>query len=100
MEDLAILSQPFLLTADQIAFYQKNKFIKLKQVLNASAISHFNKVISQKVAELNTQAIPLKDRDTYGKAFLQLMNLWVDSESRRWHYALACGPILLAANHR
>jgi len=80
MEDLAILNQPFLLTADQIAFYQKNKFIKLKQVLNESVIAYFNTVISQKVAELNTEKIPLKDRDTYGKAFLQLMNLWVDSE--------------------
>ena len=80
MADLVLLNEPFLLTADQIAFYQKNKFIKLKQVLNVAIINHFNAVISERVTELNTQKVPLEDRDTYGKAFLQLMNLWVSSE--------------------
>ncbi len=81
MDDLTGLNEPFFLTDDQINFYQKNKFIKIKQVLNPSIITHFNKAISEKVAELNTQKVPLKQRDTYGKAFLQLMNLWVDSDA-------------------
>ena len=80
MDELAGLNEPFLLTTDQIAFYQKNKFIKIKQVLNASVIAHFKEVISQKVTELSSEIKPLDQRDTYGKAFLQLMNLWVDSE--------------------
>ena len=81
MDNLALLDQPFFLTDDQINFYQKNKFIKIKQVLNAPVIAHFNEVISQKVAELSSEKIPLQQRDTYGKAFLQLMNLWVDSDA-------------------
>ena len=80
MDELAGLNAPFLLTTDQITFYQKNKFIKIKQVLNASVIAHFKEVISQKVTELSSEIKPLDQRDTYGKAFLQLMNLWVDSE--------------------
>ncbi|MFK7984353.1 MAG: phytanoyl-CoA dioxygenase family protein [Saprospiraceae bacterium] len=80
MTDLALLNEPFLLTTDQINFYQKNKFIKIKQVLNAAVIAHFNEVISQKVKELSSEIKPLDQRDTYGKAFLQLMNLWVNSE--------------------
>lgn len=81
MNNLALLNEPFFLTADQINFYQKNKFIKIKQVLNAAVIAHFNEVISQKVAELSREKIPLQQRDTYGKAFLQLMNLWADSDA-------------------
>ena len=80
MDELAGLNEPFFLTDDQINFYQKNKFIKIKQVLNASVIAHFKEVISQKVTELSSEIKPLDQRDTYGKAFLQLMNLWVDSE--------------------
>jgi ectoine hydroxylase-related dioxygenase (phytanoyl-CoA dioxygenase family) len=35
-----------------------------------------NIVISKEVDRLNNQQIPLEERDTYGKAFLQIMNLW------------------------
>ena len=80
MENLQILNQAFTLTEEQIAFYQKNKFIKLKEVLNESTINYFNKVISKRVAELNMVEVPLEKRNTYGKAFLQLMNLWREDE--------------------
>jgi ectoine hydroxylase-related dioxygenase (phytanoyl-CoA dioxygenase family) len=68
------------ITQEQIAFYQKNNFIKLKNVLSKSELIHFNEVISKKVSELNQQDKPLDQRDTYGKAFLQLFNLWLEDE--------------------
>ena len=37
-------------------------------------------MISKKVEELNNQSNPLEKRDTYGKAFLQLFNLWETDE--------------------
>lgn len=75
-----LLNQPFPLSAQQIQFFQKNKFIKIKQVLNREIIDYFNEVITQKVEELNDVDTPLGQRDTYGKAFLQLMNLWREDE--------------------
>jgi ectoine hydroxylase-related dioxygenase (phytanoyl-CoA dioxygenase family) len=39
-----------------------------------------NIVISKEVDRLNNQQIPLEERDTYGKAFLQIMNLWTHTE--------------------
>lgn len=81
MEQLQILNETYPLTAEQIAFYQENRYIKLKQVLNQEALDHFNAVISNKVEELNQVETPLEERNTYGKAFLQLMNLWVDDEA-------------------
>ena len=79
--DFTILNEPFNLTQEQINFYQKNKFIKLKQVLDEPTLSHFNNIITKKVNQLNQVETPLEERDTYGKAFLQLMNLWVDDKS-------------------
>ena len=40
-----------------------------------------NIVISKEVDRLNNQQIPLEERDTYGKAFLQIMNLWTHTEA-------------------
>ena len=76
--NLAILNEPYLLTEEQVAFYQKNRYIKLKQVLDEATLRHFDEVISARVEALNEVETPLEDRDTYGKAFLQLMNLWVE----------------------
>ncbi|MBK8555897.1 MAG: phytanoyl-CoA dioxygenase family protein [Lewinellaceae bacterium] len=78
-----MLDTAYSLTTEQIAFYQKNAFIKLKEVLSAAEIVHFNAIITKKVAALNTRIIPLEKRDTYGKAFLQLFNLWTEDEQIR-----------------
>ncbi len=75
------LSEPMELTAAQIDFYQKNRFIKIKQVFSPEVIAHFNEVIGRKVNEMNKMQIPLDQRSTYGKAFLQLFNLWREDEA-------------------
>lgn len=74
------LNSPYIFTPDQIRFYQINRFIKLKKVLQPETIAFFNKAISERVAEMNTVTTNLKERDTYGKAFLQLFNLWREDE--------------------
>ena len=70
------LETPYPLTQAQITFYEQQRFIKLKQVLNAETIAFFNKVISEQVAVMNQEQTALAERSTYGKAFLQLFNLW------------------------
>ena len=70
------LETPYPLTQAQIAFYEQNRFIKLKQVLNAETIDYFNEVISEQVSVMNQEQSALEERSTYGKAFLQLFNLW------------------------
>jgi ectoine hydroxylase-related dioxygenase (phytanoyl-CoA dioxygenase family) len=73
------LNSPYTLSADQIDFYQKNRFIKLKEVLNQESITFFNEVIADQVALMNQEQTALADRSTYGKAFLQLFNLWLEN---------------------
>lgn len=75
-----LLEQHYPLTQEQIEFYNQNRFIKLKQVLDADAVAYFNEVIGKKVSELNTVTTKLEARGTYGKAFLQLFNLWREDE--------------------
>ncbi|RYY84029.1 MAG: phytanoyl-CoA dioxygenase [Chitinophagaceae bacterium] len=64
------------LTAEQIAFYQEHRYIKLKQVFDEPTLAFFNEAISKQVAQMNTTTSSIDERDTYGKAFLQLFNLW------------------------
>jgi ectoine hydroxylase-related dioxygenase (phytanoyl-CoA dioxygenase family) len=74
------LSKPYILSDEQIEFYNQNRFIKLKQVFDSETISFFNDAISNRVDMMNKESIPLNERSTYGKAFLQLFNLWREDE--------------------
>ena len=74
------LDSPFHLTPEHIDFYQGNGYIKLKHVLPAELLQHYGRAIHERVAELSRNAVPLEQRDTYGKAFLQIMNLWTESD--------------------
>jgi ectoine hydroxylase-related dioxygenase (phytanoyl-CoA dioxygenase family) len=75
------LNRFYNLTEEQISFYQKYRYIKLKDVLDYETLGYFNQIISKKVNELRVKEKPLKDRTTYGKAFLQLFNLWQKDET-------------------
>jgi ectoine hydroxylase-related dioxygenase (phytanoyl-CoA dioxygenase family) len=77
------LNQPYVLRAEQIAFYDKNRFIKLKGVLDEETVRFYGEVITEKVLALSREDRPLEQRDTYGKAFLQLFNLWREDERIR-----------------
>ena len=74
------LNEPFLVTPEQIDFFRSNGFIKIKNVLSPSVIACMDTVISKEVDRLNTQHLAMEDRDTYGKAFLQIMNIWRNAE--------------------
>ncbi len=79
-----VLDEPYALTAEQVAFYRAHAWIRLGQVLPVETVAHFDEVITGDVLRLNRENRPLDERDTYGKAFLQVMNLWrVSDEARR-----------------
>lgn len=76
----SLLQETYPVSEEAKVFYQENRYIKLKNVLSPEVIAHFNQVISQEVEKLNTQKSPIDERDTYGKAFLQIFNLWRENE--------------------
>ncbi|MBS1620515.1 MAG: phytanoyl-CoA dioxygenase family protein [Bacteroidetes bacterium] len=75
------LQQPYHLTEEQIGFYDKNRYIKLKEVFNDETLQFYNTIISEQVAKMNTVTTALENRTTYGKAFLQLFNLWRENDA-------------------
>lgn len=76
----SFLQTPYTLSPEQIAHYQHYRYIKLKEVLNAETLNFFNKAITERVHLMNENTTPLEERSTYGKAFLQLFNLWQEDE--------------------
>jgi ectoine hydroxylase-related dioxygenase (phytanoyl-CoA dioxygenase family) len=73
------IDPPYPLSDAQKAQFQRDGFIKLKQVLSPEALAHYGQVITRLTIELNTERRPLEERSTYDKAFLQVMNLWEHS---------------------
>ena len=78
---LKLMNESYPLSESHISFYKKNGFIKLKQVFNKEEIAFLNEVITNEVHALNKQVLSMEERDTYGKAFLQIMNIWKNSET-------------------
>ncbi|MEO8859966.1 MAG: phytanoyl-CoA dioxygenase family protein [Ginsengibacter sp.] len=79
-DDLMLqLEEPYGLSESNINLFMKNGFVKLKNVLSPEVVAYFNETISDEVRRLNTQHLPIEERDTYGKAFLQIMNIWTKS---------------------
>jgi len=76
----AELDRPFDLTPAQIVDFKKQGFIKLKDVLSSELIKAYGDEISNQVLKLNNEDRPLEQRGTYGKAFLQICNIWTQSE--------------------
>ncbi len=74
------LATPYDLSQAQVDFFQKNRFIKLKNVFDTETLAYYNELITNQVEKMNTVSSKLDERDTYGKAFLQLFNLWREND--------------------
>lgn len=77
------IETPYRVTAEQVARYVANGYVKLPRVLSPEAVLHYEPEITGKVIELDTMHLPLEQRDTYHKAFLQVGNLWEHSQRVR-----------------
>lgn len=68
------------LSERQIVEFERDGFIKLKEVFNAHELEYFGAEITRLTLALNTQTLPMEERSTYDRAFLQVMNLWEHSD--------------------
>ena len=74
------IDSEYKLSSDQIARFEKDGYIKLKNVFSADVLDYYGREITRQVLELSKDQAPLEQRSTYGKAFLQIMNLWKKSD--------------------
>lgn len=74
------LSTPYQLPPDARDRFDTNGFVRLPKVLGVETIAAYEPEITSKVIELNTMHLPMEERSTYSKAFLQIESLWRHSE--------------------
>jgi ectoine hydroxylase-related dioxygenase (phytanoyl-CoA dioxygenase family) len=74
------IESPVALEPEAPERFERQGFIRLQHVLSPATIRHFEPEITAKVIELNTLHLPMEERSTYQKAFLQVTNLWQHSE--------------------
>ena len=79
--DLSLLDEPYPLSDEQVDRYRENAFVKLRNVFTPEILEHFRHSISEMVSRLKKDRGPMESRDTYGKAFIQVANLWTRSDA-------------------
>lgn len=85
---LPALDSTIAIDKGQIQEFQKNGHTLVRNVLSPDEISAYRDVINSAAYKYNTEKRALEERDTYGKAFLQIMNLWeVDEDVKKFTLA-------------
>lgn len=69
------------LNPTQVNEFRKNGHTLIKNVLRPDEVPAFRDAINKAAYAYNTETRDMKERDTYGKAFLQIMNLWEVDEA-------------------
>jgi ectoine hydroxylase-related dioxygenase (phytanoyl-CoA dioxygenase family) len=80
-EDLPDLSRPYPVTVAQAAAYQRDGHILLRGVCTPEEVVAYGPLLSAVTLAHNRNTRPLEERDTYGKAFIQVGNLWKRDEA-------------------
>jgi len=75
------LASDYTLTDEQIAQYRESGHVLLRSVATPEEIAVYGPIIQDAADRYNVETRPLEERDTYGKAFLQIMNLWQRDEA-------------------
>jgi ectoine hydroxylase-related dioxygenase (phytanoyl-CoA dioxygenase family) len=78
---LPALDQHIKLDNAQIEQFRKDGHTLTRNVLSNDEVSAYREVINAAAYKYNTEKRSLAERDTYGKAFLQIMNLWEVDEA-------------------
>ncbi|MFN8023715.1 MAG: phytanoyl-CoA dioxygenase family protein [Acidimicrobiales bacterium] len=71
-----ILDQPYDVPVDAIERFRRDGHVRLDGVLPTDEVDRFHAPIAAIAERARHKAAPIEQRDTYGKAFLQLFNLW------------------------
>ncbi|MFC4776256.1 phytanoyl-CoA dioxygenase family protein [Paenibacillus sp. GCM10023252] len=77
---LPAMDSEYELTTEQLDHYARNGHVMVRQAATEEEIAAYEPVITEVVKRLNNHDKPLEERDTYGKAFIQVGNLWQHSE--------------------
>ena len=74
---LPALDSRYPLEDQDVASFRSKGFVHLRAVAKPSEIDALGPAIEATALAQNRQKQPLEQRDTYGRAFLQMINLWL-----------------------
>lgn len=87
-KSLPSLNNTISITQSQIDEFRNRGHVLIKNILSTDEVKAYREAINKAAYEYNTETRKLEERDTYGKAFLQIMNLWeVDEKVRKFTLA-------------
>jgi Phytanoyl-CoA dioxygenase (PhyH) len=66
----------YYVSDEKVRYFRRNGFVRMKHVLTPQVLKYYGDEITRMVFELNTRQLPMSERSTYQKAFLQVMNIW------------------------
>jgi ectoine hydroxylase-related dioxygenase (phytanoyl-CoA dioxygenase family) len=69
-----------IITQEQIVEFREQGHTITKGLLSPGEVATYHSVIKKSALKYNSEKRKIEDRDTYGKAFLQIMNLWRHDE--------------------
>ena len=81
--DLPKIDSPFAVPDDTAVAFERDGWARLSGVFTPEELGPYAEAITGATLRLNDQAKPLEERDTYDRAFLQVMNLWRRDEAAR-----------------
>lgn len=78
------LDTPYPLSEAEIRRFREEGFVRLPGVFEPAVLAAFEEEISRLTfAEHRLADVPMAERSTYGRAFIQVMNLWTKSDEAR-----------------
>src|SRR5437763_1234315 len=72
LESLPDLSSDYPLSEEQIAAYRRDGHLLLRGVCSPEEIAVYRGILNEVTYRHSRESRPLEERDTYGKAFLQI----------------------------
>lgn len=86
--DMLMLDDFKKIPDESIQEFRRKGHTLIQNILSAKEIAAYRPAIVNAADRYNTENRKLEDRDTYGKAFLQIMNLWrVDADVKKFVFA-------------
>jgi ectoine hydroxylase-related dioxygenase (phytanoyl-CoA dioxygenase family) len=74
-----MLHTTYPIQAKHVADFQRDGHIYLSGLMPKKALSPYRDAIVEWADDFRKKQKPMEERDTYGKAFLQMMNLWEEN---------------------
>jgi len=85
---LPAMEDAYPLSSEQVGQYQRDGHLVLRGVASAEELAVYRPAIGRLVAQHRAKLPPLEERNTYGKAFIQIGNLWeLDAACARFSLA-------------